>query len=181
MKSEGFNILGTAFLLIVLAGSGFAQEESVDTGHPTPVVISRPPVVANHVPVEKALENVPIDISVNIPNAIPEDKIILHFKELGRFEFHSIGMGYNPETRLYETTISEKYHSSQTLEYYIDIMPIGASKVRLPAGQNTFYEIRSYKSSAQYIRGILLVILALSPAIAFYMFTRMRTSHIRIT
>lgn len=152
-------------------------ESEVDSGE----IIQRPPIIPSHQPVEKALENQPIPIGISVQGARLEDRIILNFREKGRFDFNSMVMGYNPTTKNYETVIDENYHSNETFEYYIEIFPQGASKIRVPPENNAYFEIRSHKSSADIIRGILIALLIASPAIVAYIVSRVHRAHVKRT
>jgi hypothetical protein len=158
-------------------GVVLAQQNQMDPEQFSDESVQRPPIIPSHEPVEKALENKPIPISIQIQGARVDDRIVLNFREKGRFEFNSMIMGYDNNSRDFRCTIEENFHSNETFEYYIEIFPKGASKIRLPAEKNVFFEIKSYKSSAQIIRGILIFLLIISPAIIAYIVSRVQKSH----
>ncbi len=139
-----------------------------------------PPISFSFEPVEKALENAPITISIHLAGILPEDKVILNFRDMGRLDFNTLPMGLNPETKLYETTIDERYHSDETIEYYIEILPSSGLPVRIPKGDK-LYKIKSYSDMDKYIRMAWIVLLVISPMLFYHLGRRIYKSHVKQT
>jgi len=146
-----------------------------------PNKINRPPIIPQHEPVKKALENEPIHVTIDVQGARMTDKCIFNFREKGLFEFHTILMGYNPNTHLFECTITKQFHSNEVFEYYFEIFPEGLSSIRVPKNNDQFFLIHSYVKSAKLIRLVLLFILVLSPIIIAYFVRRIRRFHVKRT
>jgi hypothetical protein len=167
------------FLFFLISPVCYLQATPIPDDIPTPE--PRPPIIPEHNPVVQVPEDVSIEISLKIQGARPEDIVNLNFRERGTSEFHVLPMGLNPETKQFEATIDERYHSRYVIEYYIEIFPVGVAPIRLPADPGSFYEIKTIRNIAKIIRAILIMFLIASPAIIAYIIGRMYKTHVKKT
>ncbi|GEM_PF-5823643 len=176
-------------LIFVLCIIGFAagQDSPAETPpDPTPESTQpqmppRPKVAVEFTPVEKVLVNTPIRIGIRIVATREGDQVFLHFREAGRLDFNSTPMGYNPMTKQYETEIDERFHGKDKVEYYIEVFPIGAPKIRLPENVEAVYSVETYTSFNDVMRIVLICIIIPSPIFIAYLVSRLRKAHLKRT
>ncbi len=176
-------------LIFVLCIIGFAagQESPAETPpdytleSTPPQMPPRPKVEIEFTPVEKVLVDTPIRLGVRIVSTREGDQVFLHFREAGRLDFNSTPMGYNPMTKQYETEIDERFHGREKVEYYIEVFPTGAPKIRLPENADTLYSVETYTSFNDIMRIVLICIVIPSPIFIAYLVSRMRKAHLKRT
>ena len=169
-------IAAWSFLIPLFACLAMGQENNtVAPGselHPLSVIFE---------PVTKALEYSPIDIVIKISGFDLKDKMILHFRDTGESDFYAIPFGLDNNTQNFVATIDERYHSNQPIEYFVEIIRSDGTRIRYPSDNLTYYEIKSYKNSAKYIRAVLYFLLISAPALLYYLATKLFKAHVHRT
>ncbi|HPQ39992.1 MAG TPA: hypothetical protein PLV45_06420 [bacterium] len=173
MRKQRYRIIGIIFLL--LAGATHAQID-LHLSTPTPE-ITRYHFAYNHIPPVSVLENEDIHISVFVDDVITGDEMRIHFREGPLSGFHAMPMGYNPAEGRFEVFIESRFHGNQSLEYYIEIFPVGLSSIRIPETSGEYYTVNVIKPFSRFIKPILIALLICSPAVGAYLFSKARKAH----
>ena len=177
MKTKSWKIFFLSLLWVFFTQNYISNQHSTAYSqdldlHPISVIFE---------PVTKALENKPIEIKIKISGFDPRDKVQLHFRDQGETEFYAIPFGLDMNTQEFIATIDERYHSNETIEYFVEIIRPNGSQFRYPEDKLSYYEIKSYKNSAKYIRLILYFLLIIAPALLYYMTTKLFKVHVKRT
>lgn len=172
-------------LIFLLCSICFAagQESGMDpvTGdvpqQNAPQMPSRPKVEILFEPVVKVLADTPIQIGLKIEATREGDQVFIHFREAGRLDFNSTPMGFNPMTKQYETEIDERFHGNEPIEYYIEVFPVGLSKIRLPEDIESVYTVVMFTNFNDIMRMILIALAIPSPIFIVYLINRLQKAH----
>lgn len=165
---------------IIAVFIAFGVKAQIDIPVPTSTPeITRYHFAYNHVPPVRALENEDILISVYVEDVVTGDEMRIHFREGPGSGFHAMPMGYNPTDGRFEVSIEQRFHKNHSLQYYIEIFPVGLSPIRIPEASGEYYSVKVKKRFSKYIKPILIILLIASPAVGAYLFSKARKAHAR--
>ncbi len=131
----------------------------------------------NHIPPVGIYEHEDICLRVFIEQISEGDEARVQFRVREGDSFHMMPLGYDPAERRFVTCIDERFHRNIGIEYYIELFPAGMAPIRIPETSGKYHQVRIRKRFSRIGRPILIAFLIASPAIALFLYSKIKTIH----
>jgi len=131
----------------------------------------------DHVPPVNAIAHEEVLFSVSVDQMVTGDEVRIHFRKPGKSGFHAMPMGYNPTEGRFEVGVDERYHGNHSIEYFIELFPVGLTPIRIPETRDQYLKVKLKKKLSRILEPLLIFFLIISPAVGAYMFTKARKAH----
>ena len=163
--------------LLILTGMRITSAQDIMLLPTATPNIARQHYSYKHVTPVGIYEHEEICVSVFVPDLMEGDEARIHFREGTSSPLHMMPLGYNQTDGAFTVCIDERYHDNHSIQYYIELFPAGLTPIRIPEDPGAYNTVKIKKKASRYIEPILVGLLILSPALAAFLYTKIRKAH----